>query len=124
VLLQIGALRSAEALANLNTLSFGARKQIGVISLADADLLQEAGRPTLIILDDVLEWGRELTASVTGWVEGMFAADASGTANFRSHDQPHPLPSAAHGDAGRLPAQAASFFFRKRISQPIPDSFS
>jgi hypothetical protein len=57
VLLQIGALRSAEALANLNTLSFGARKQIGVISLADADLLQEAGRPTLIILDDVLECG-------------------------------------------------------------------
>jgi hypothetical protein len=57
VLLQIGALRSAEALANLNTLSFGARNQIGVISLADADLLQEAGRPTLIILNNVLEWG-------------------------------------------------------------------
>ncbi|MEF8734002.1 MAG: hypothetical protein V5B40_19435 [Candidatus Accumulibacter meliphilus] len=36
-LLQIGALRSTEALANLNTLSFGARKQMVVISLADAD---------------------------------------------------------------------------------------
>ena len=88
MLLQIGALRSAEALANLNTLSFGARKQRVVISLADADLLQEAGRPTLIILDDVLEWGRELTASVTGWVEGMFAADASGTAAFEEGRAP------------------------------------
>lgn len=36
-------------------LSFGAREQMGVISrLAYADLLQEAGRPTLIIFDDVL----------------------------------------------------------------------
>jgi chromosome segregation ATPase len=36
-------------------LSFGAREQIGVISrLAYADLLQDSGRPTLIILDDVL----------------------------------------------------------------------
>lgn len=36
-------------------LSFGAREQMGVISrLAYADLLQEAGRPTLIILDDAL----------------------------------------------------------------------
>ena len=36
-------------------LSFGAREQMGVISrLAYADLLREAGRPTLIILDDVL----------------------------------------------------------------------
>lgn len=35
--------------------SFGAREQMGVISrLAYADLLREAGRPTLIILDDVL----------------------------------------------------------------------
>jgi len=38
-----------------DSLSFGAREQMGVISrLAYADLLQEAGRPTLIILDDAL----------------------------------------------------------------------
>ncbi len=36
-------------------LSFGAREQTGLISrLAYADLLREAGRPTLIILDDAL----------------------------------------------------------------------
>lgn len=36
-------------------LSFGAREQMGLISrLAYADLLKEAGRPTLIILDDTL----------------------------------------------------------------------
>jgi len=36
-------------------LSFGAREQMGIISrLAYADLLKEAGRPTLIILDDAL----------------------------------------------------------------------
>ena len=36
-------------------LSFGAREQMGVINrLAYADLLREAGRPTLIILDDAL----------------------------------------------------------------------
>jgi uncharacterized protein YhaN len=36
-------------------MSFGAREQMGVISrLAYADLLKEAGRPTLIILDDAL----------------------------------------------------------------------
>ena len=36
-------------------LSFGSREQMGVISrLAYADLLREAGRPTLIILDDAL----------------------------------------------------------------------
>lgn len=36
-------------------LSFGAREQMGVICrLAYADLLREAGRPTLIILDDAL----------------------------------------------------------------------
>jgi hypothetical protein len=45
--------------------------------------------PTLIILNDVLEWGgHELTASVTGWVEGMFAADASGTAAFQKGRAP------------------------------------
>ncbi|WP_298622116.1 AAA family ATPase [uncultured Zoogloea sp.] len=38
-----------------DALSFGAREQMGVISrLAYADLLKEAGRPTLIILDDAL----------------------------------------------------------------------
>jgi hypothetical protein len=41
--------------SDFDTLSFGAREQMGVISrLAYADLLSEAGRPTLIILDDVL----------------------------------------------------------------------
>ncbi|MEX2475860.1 AAA family ATPase [Marinobacter sp.] len=40
---------------DLQELSFGAREQMGLISrLAYADLLQEAGRPTLIILDDTL----------------------------------------------------------------------
>lgn len=39
----------------VDALSFGAREQIGLISrLAYADLLQEAGRPTLIILDDAI----------------------------------------------------------------------
>ena len=46
--------RGAEA-GSFETLSYGAREQMGVISrLAYADLLQEAGRPTLIILDDAL----------------------------------------------------------------------
>ena len=36
-------------------LSFGAREQLALVSrLAYADLLREAGRPTLIILDDAL----------------------------------------------------------------------
>ena len=40
---------------DFETLSFGAREQMGVISrLAYADLLKAAGRPTLIILDDAL----------------------------------------------------------------------
>lgn len=39
----------------LEALSFGAREQMGVVSrLAYADLLREAGRPTLLILDDAL----------------------------------------------------------------------
>jgi len=39
----------------LEALSFGAREQMGLIArLAYADLLREAGRPTLILLDDVL----------------------------------------------------------------------
>lgn len=38
-----------------DTLSFGAREQLGLVSrFAYADLLREAGRPTLIILDDAL----------------------------------------------------------------------
>ncbi len=38
-----------------DALSFGAREQMGVIArLAYADLLAEAGRPTLVILDDAL----------------------------------------------------------------------
>lgn len=46
--------RASEAEA-FTALSFGAREQLGVISrLAYADLLQEAGRPTLIVLDDAL----------------------------------------------------------------------
>ncbi|WP_368643357.1 AAA family ATPase [Castellaniella ginsengisoli] len=39
----------------VDALSFGAREQMGLIGrLAYADLLREAGRPTLIILDDAL----------------------------------------------------------------------
>lgn len=57
--LMLGALtrpgdRGAET-SSFDALSFGAREQIGVIArLAYADLLREAGRPTLIILDDAL----------------------------------------------------------------------
>ena len=41
--------------AEIDTLSFGAREQIGLITrFAYADLLQQAGRPTLLILDDAL----------------------------------------------------------------------
>lgn len=44
-----------EERGDLDALSFGAREQMGLISrLAYADLLKEAGRPTLIILDDAL----------------------------------------------------------------------
>ncbi len=46
--------RGPEA-GDFDTLSFGAREQMGVISrLAYADLLKSAGQPTLIILDDAL----------------------------------------------------------------------
>ena len=46
--------RGPEAAA-FETLSFGAREQMGVIvRLAYADLLQAAGRPTLLVLDDAL----------------------------------------------------------------------
>lgn len=41
--------------ATFDMLSFGAREQMALISrLAYADLLKEAGRPTLVILDDAL----------------------------------------------------------------------
>ena len=41
--------------ADFDALSFGAREQVGLICrLAYADLLREAGRPTLIVLDDAL----------------------------------------------------------------------
>lgn len=44
-----------EQRALLDALSFGTREQLGLISrLAYADLLREAGRPTLILLDDAL----------------------------------------------------------------------
>lgn len=44
-----------EESGEFDELSFGAREQMGVLSrLAYADLLKEAGRPTLIILDDAL----------------------------------------------------------------------
>jgi hypothetical protein len=58
--LQPGALSrpgngDGDAAGDFGSLSFGAREQLGVISrLAYADLLREAGRPTLIILDDAL----------------------------------------------------------------------
>ena len=47
---------SVQGLADdIEGLSFGAREQIGLIArLAYADLLKQAGRPTLLILDDVL----------------------------------------------------------------------
>lgn len=44
-----------EERGQFNELSFGAREQMALISrLAYADLLQEANKPTLIILDDAL----------------------------------------------------------------------
>lgn len=47
--------RGHEDKAELDTLSFGSREQMGLISrLAYADLLKAAGKPTLIILDDAL----------------------------------------------------------------------
>jgi uncharacterized protein YhaN len=58
--LQPGALArpdagGAHAAAAFDALSFGAREQLGIVSrLAYADLLREAGRPTLLILDDAL----------------------------------------------------------------------
>ena len=49
-----GAAGAAES-GQVADLSFGAREQLGLISrFAYADLLQQAGRPTLLILDDAL----------------------------------------------------------------------
>jgi len=46
---------NGQEISDFDALSFGAREQMGLISrLAYADLLKEAGRPTLIILDDAL----------------------------------------------------------------------
>lgn len=54
--LKPGPIQRGEGVAGqVDQLSFGAREQMGVITrLACADLLQAAGRPTLIILDDAL----------------------------------------------------------------------
>ena len=53
-LLPAGLHRGGEEGA-LGALSFGTREQLGVLArLAYADLLREAGRPTLLILDDAL----------------------------------------------------------------------
>lgn len=50
-----GTFTRGNELGQVSELSFGAREQMGLISrLAYADLLREAGRPTLIILDDTL----------------------------------------------------------------------
>lgn len=49
--------RQGTPTAALTDLSFGALEQMAIISrLAYADLLKEAGRPTLIVLDDVLAY--------------------------------------------------------------------
>lgn len=48
-------LRNGAPEVDFGALSFGAREQVGVIlRLAYADALKEAGRPTLIVLDDAL----------------------------------------------------------------------
>lgn len=47
--------RDLTATVDFDQLSYGAREQMGLISrLAYADLLKEAGQPTLIVLDDAL----------------------------------------------------------------------
>jgi chromosome segregation ATPase len=46
-------LHRGEQLAELGSLSFGTREQLGILSrLAYADLLKSAGRPTLLVFDD------------------------------------------------------------------------
>lgn len=53
--LRPGTFSRGSELGQITELSFGAREQTGLISrLAYADLLREAGRPTLVILDDTL----------------------------------------------------------------------
>ena len=53
--LRPGTFSRGTELGQITELSFGAREQMGLISrLAYADLLREAGRPTLVILDDTL----------------------------------------------------------------------
>ncbi len=53
--LRPGTFSRGTELGQIAELSFGAREQMGLISrLAYADLLREAGRPTLVILDDTL----------------------------------------------------------------------
>lgn len=53
--LRPGTFTRGTELGQMTELSFGAREQMGLISrLAYADLLREAGRPTLVILDDTL----------------------------------------------------------------------
>lgn len=50
-----GPLSRGEGAGAFEQLSFGAREQMGLVArLAYADLLQEAGRPTLVLLDDAL----------------------------------------------------------------------
>ncbi|MBC9904300.1 AAA family ATPase [Achromobacter xylosoxidans] len=49
------ALRRAGGEDQLSALSFGTREQLGILArFAYADLLREAGRPTLLLLDDAL----------------------------------------------------------------------
>lgn len=61
-----GRFRRGNEFGQMTELSFGAREQMGLISrLAYADLLKDAGRPTLIILDDTL------VHSDTGRLDGM-----------------------------------------------------
>ncbi len=49
------SLRRATGQASIDTLSHGTQEQLGILArLAYADVLREAGRPTLIILDDAL----------------------------------------------------------------------
>ncbi len=53
--LRPSALRRGDQAGAIEHLSFGAREQMGIIGrLAYADLLQAAGRPTLVVLDDAL----------------------------------------------------------------------
>jgi len=54
-LMPTGMLRGSESVEALDALSFGTREQLGLLArFAYADLLQQAGRPTLLVLDDAL----------------------------------------------------------------------